>query len=109
MKSWVKNIHKSADPVAAEALASAMSDISEEYECAGWLIGLEFKLWEMLRGGARELAMGDVTDEEVDNLRRLSERAGGWVFWRDNDDPFKSGECFEPYAEWQLRNEQHSR
>jgi hypothetical protein len=40
-----------------------MSDISEEYYCAGWLIGLEEILWSMVVGNRREFGMGVVTED----------------------------------------------
>ena len=86
----------SKDPAAARELGEAMSEISEEYYCAGWLIGLEFSLWEMIAGGPRRFGMGDVTDAEIANLRRLADAAGGWCVWRDDH----GGESFAPLAEW---------
>lgn len=108
MKSWVRNVHKSKNPIAAEKLAASMSEISEDYEAAGWLMGLEFQLWRMLHGGSSNMAFGDVEEDRLAELRELSAEAGGWVYWRDNSDPFKSGECFVPMAEWADMYRAHS-
>ena len=85
---------------AAEALAIHMSNISEDYYCAGWLCGLEFTLWAMVQGGDRRFGLGTVTEDEIATLRSLSERAGGWIVWDDDHDPLKSGRAFVTHEEW---------
>ena len=83
----------------AFALASTMSDTSEECWCAGWLEGCEFSLWSMVQdpaGGDHEWGLGTVTAAEVATLRRLSEEAGGWWRW----DTEAGGGVFVPMAEW---------
>jgi hypothetical protein len=69
------------DRDAAVLLEERMSAISEKYFCAGWLNGLEHDLWPMLQGGSRDFGLGEVTEAEVDDLRRLHARAGGWWAW----------------------------
>jgi hypothetical protein len=92
----MKGAERSLDPVAATALNEAMSAISERYWCAAWLRDLEFSLWAMLGGGPREYGLGEVSAEELDGLRRLAERAGGWWRWSDMDED----EVFVPFREW---------
>ena len=87
-------------PDAAELLCEYMSEISEDYWCAGWLHGLEFSLWKMLRGGSRDFGTGDVKEEELSKLRQLSQRAGGWVIWDEQKDASMSGNRFVPLALW---------
>lgn len=87
-----------------ELLAFRMSELSEEYVCAEWECDTEFKLWKMLQGGPRAWGFGDVTQDEIDELRALSERAGGWCTWRwgeDRADGRADGRVvFVPLAEW---------
>jgi hypothetical protein len=83
------------DRNAALLLQSLMSDISEDYYCAGWLIGLEQILWGMVAGGCRDFGMGVVTEDEVAQLKQLSEQAGGW--WHSVED---DGETFITIGEW---------
>lgn len=87
------------DRDAALALESAMSAISEDYYCAGWLIGLEFSLWAMVLGGPRDFGIGTVTEEEIQELRRLSDACGGWIVWRQ-EDTFIMGQRFMPMELW---------
>lgn len=91
----------SAFPEAAQGLCSAMQQISEEYYCAGWLMGLEFTLWAMVKGGPRHFGMGEVTDAEVAALELRSTEAAGWWRWVDGDDAATGGEMFTPIAEWE--------
>ena len=85
---------------AAEALAIHMSNISEDYYCAGWLMDLERTLWAMAEGGDRRFGLGTVTEDEIATLRSLSERAGGWIVWRDRDGTTEGGNWFVTLAEW---------
>ena len=78
------------------ALALAMSNISESAYCAGWMKGLEFALWHFLKTGKRKYGMSQVSDDEIDQLRVLSEKCGGWVCFDDAND-----ETFVPMAKWE--------
>lgn len=88
-----ESLTSAKDADIAELLRELMSDISEEYYCAGWLIGLEFSLWAMLQGGPRDFGMGVVKDSEIADLKRLHEKAGGWWHYKE--------QClFVPTDEW---------
>jgi hypothetical protein len=69
---------------AALGLLGLMSGISEECWCAGWLIGLEFRLWDAKANAkcGREI----VTERQATLLRLLSEECGGWWHWKDGAD-----------------------
>ncbi len=64
-------------------LAAAISDLSEEYWCAGWLIGCEWTLLDMVEGRIPPAwGMGEVAEAELDNLRSIRAACGGgWVAW----------------------------
>lgn len=91
---------RSVDPKAAFELACLMSSISEDYYCAGWLIGLEYVLWDMVGGADRGFGLGEVTEREVAELRRLHEACGGWWAW--DGDGADSGEKFLTAEEWEM-------
>ncbi|MGG6281833.1 hypothetical protein ACQ4M3_09705 [Leptolyngbya sp. AN03gr2] len=79
----------SQDPVAAVQLYDLMSDISDEAWDAGWLIGLEFSLWGCLDEPV-PISIGNMRfdREHQEELKELSNRAGGWWIWnQDADDP----------------------
>lgn len=95
-----ESLKKSVDPEFADLLRRFMSDLSEEYYCAGWLIGLEYSLWNMLEGGSRRFGLGEVTDEELRDLWALYQQAGGWWTWYDSEDPDTMGEVFVTVEEW---------
>jgi len=84
-------------------LADAMSEISEDCWCAGWLIGLEFDLWQALAEGPREYGAGKIGAGDIARLRLLSDECGGWIAWRRAEDPRDSGEEFVPIGEWRAR------
>jgi hypothetical protein len=83
------------DPTSVVPLAELMSNISEECYCAGWMMGLEYALWDMVLGGSRRYGQSEASEAQVTEMRRLSERAGGWVRWQDD-----VGEVFVPLDEW---------
>ncbi len=83
---------------AAFALASFMSDLSEAATCAGWMDGLEYALWNALVGGPRSYGWIELTDDQLDRLRTLSNAAGGWVVFDDEEE-----EALVPLDEWKQR------
>jgi len=84
-----------ADKLPWEKLAKLMSDLSEEAYCAGWMMGLEYALWERVTEGPGEYGFLTIAQEILDVLKSLSDECGGWVRWDD-----KKGECFVPMDEW---------
>lgn len=89
------------DRDAAVRLRDCMSDISEDRYCAGWLSDLEFTLWgAVVDGEPFQFGMGRVESSDIAELRRLSEKCGGW--WRFDDE---HGEVFVPIDEWRGRYE----
>lgn len=93
------------DAIAAKTLCAQMSDLSEEYYCAGWLIGLEFSLWSMLEGGSRNFGMSVVTEKEIGELRSLHKRCDGWWVWSED----LQGEAFVSTEEWIVIYAEHVR
>jgi hypothetical protein len=68
-------------------LLRVMRDISEEYYCAGWIIGLEHYLWT--------LALRQNT-EEGQILLYCAEVCGGWWAWDDD----RGENVFVPLPVW---------
>jgi len=81
----------------ARLLARLMSDLSEDYFCAGWLIGCEYALWADLTGTevCGERGWG-LSEEEKEELRVAHELARGWIIWSDE----VRGQVYLPTAEW---------
>jgi hypothetical protein len=86
--------------IAAALLARLMSWISEDYWCAGWLSGLEYELWDAVTGKQE----GVCSSEEVEQLKYLSEKCGGWIVWDDQERDTK----FLPMEAWLRRYEEHT-
>lgn len=85
-----------------QALADAMSDVSETAYCAGWMDDTEYQVWRLLHGGSR-WGMLDAEDlaEELDAVRKALEAAGCWIVWGDD------GEEPIPLDEWEKRYAAH--
>eukprot|EP01036_Dinobryon_divergens_P032850 gene32850-42529_t len=81
-----------------KALALAMSEISEAAYCAGWMDGLEFALWHPMTTGETRYGHSQIKKEEMENLRALSQKCGGWIVWDD-----QQNQIFVGAAEWQQR------
>ena len=84
------------DRDAARLLLTLMEDISETHWAAGWMSGLEFSLWGIVTGDrGSDFGMFEVETREIEELRRLSSKAGGWFRYDD-----EIGETFVPIADW---------
>lgn len=74
-----------------------MSRISEDCYCAGWMDGLEFVLWESIYGGSHDYGIGQITDDDIETLKELSQACGGWYYWEED----ASDAAFIPIGEWE--------
>ena len=86
--------------ITAKLLVKVMSGISEECWCAGWMHNLEYMLWDAVTGRRKNLC----SLEEIEQLKYLSEKCGGWIIW----DEQARGEKFVPKQEWLRLYEAHS-
>jgi len=76
---------------ARQRLYDLMSGLSEQYEDAGWHMGLEYHLWAAVTGDAECW----LDDAERDALRYFSEMAEGWWTWDECRGP-----VFLSMADW---------
>lgn len=60
-------------------LAAFMSEISERCYFAGWMINLEYVLWDVLESGQRKFGQGIITTEDVTQLKALSDKSESWI------------------------------
>lgn len=65
------------------ALENFMSNISENGFSAGWQKDLEFDLWTALVDGKRNYGFYTLTEEDINQLRSLSEECGCWIVFDD--------------------------
>ena len=72
-----------------------MSEISEDAYCAGWLIDLEYELWQILIDGQGVYGRMGLGEPEIQQLRELSDACGGWIVYDDDLE-----ETFVPLAQW---------
>lgn len=81
-----------------EWLLREMSDISEEYFCAGWLRGLEYSLWGAIQELPEDFAYGFsvVPAERIMRLKEVAERLGMWGIW----DEETLEETLTPLEDW---------
>jgi len=79
-------------------LAELMSDISERCYCAGWLIDLEYHLWDIvsqLDFTDAHWGQDTITANDRAKLGALAITCGGWIRWDD-----ETCETFVPIDEW---------
>ena len=65
-------------------LRDVMNGISEDCYCAGWMIGLEYAIWNALQSGDRKYGMGEIDENELERCRVLSSELDGWIIWIDD-------------------------
>ena len=87
------------------ALYEAISDISEDRWCAGWLIGIEYQLWAELQGDSQQHGIDELDQAQFEKVRALADQVGGWIIWADDqthpDLPtVEWGPRFVPLPEW---------
>jgi hypothetical protein len=93
-----EGLEKTRNRDSALALREHMSDMSEDYHCAGWLDSLEFELWEIVQNGPRSWGFGGtIAWSDIYRLIVLSRDAGGWWRWSDTLDNCE----FVTHEEWQ--------
>ena len=78
--------------ITAGLLRKVMSGISEEYWCAGWMHNLEYMLWDVVADRRK----GICSPEEIEQLKYLSGKCGGWIVWDEQG----KGKRFVPMHEW---------
>lgn len=86
-----------------QTLYRAMSDISEDCWYAGWLHGNEFHIWNALQSGELGYGLTEINRNDLDTVKALSEKVGGWIVWRDDEHglPLEEwGPYFVPMDEW---------
>ena len=64
----------------ARLLYQKMSAISQDCWAAGWMMGNEYALWDALHGASHRYGWSHISYEELEELRVLSELAGGWIW-----------------------------
>lgn len=70
------------------AIPRIISDISEDFYCAGWLIDAEFEVWRLMQeGGTWGMGAASAIPEDLGALRSIAESTGYWVRWDGNADP----------------------
>ena len=67
---------------AAKGLLALMCAFSEDYWSAGWYMGFEVTLWDIRKGRKDR---GRITERQVRLLIDLSEEAGGWWMWSEDE------------------------
>lgn len=80
-----------------QALAEAVSEVSEAAYRAGWMKGCEYDVWRLLHEGGRwGMADAEQLGPLLDEVRAALDRAGCWVVWDDHD----PGPRPAPLSEW---------
>lgn len=82
---------------AATALRDYMSALSEEAWYAGWMMDLEYALWDAVQHGPCVYGRLEITHQHVAKLRELSAACGGWVCYSGDS----REEEFVPLDQWQ--------
>jgi hypothetical protein len=88
-------LDKTNNPEAAIELGNFMSCLSESYWAAGWLLSLEFRLWDASFGGGEgNNGYFQLDLKEIGKLIELSYKCQGWVVWSKGGNKFMTYEEF---------------
>ncbi len=72
-------------PGGQRTLLELMWRISEESWSAGWMKDLEYELWRIVLTGPERYGQMSIEAGMIEDLRRLSKEAGGWIHFDDVD------------------------
>jgi hypothetical protein len=97
---------------ARELLERMMSELSNDFACAGWLSELEYLLWASVVGDGPAVAdrdacgLGALGPEASSDLGRLARAACGWYVWDASTSKatfLAMDEWIEEYSRWRRR------
>lgn len=83
----------------AKELMIYMSDLSEEAYYAGWMLNLEYDLWQAVVDGPRSYGHMIIDEKHIAKLKDLSNRCGGWIVFGEPTDNVTE-ETFVPMQQW---------
>lgn len=66
-------------------LINALHKISEEAMCASWYCDIEFIVWDRLERGPSQLGQLALTRDLLQRFSTLSQQAGGWAVFFDEE------------------------
>ena len=70
-------------------LADFMSKICERCYSAGWLMNLEYVLWDTLTNGKRKYGQDEISQHDIEELKRLSSACNCWIYFDDINEETK--------------------
>jgi hypothetical protein len=79
-------------------LAEFMSELSERCYCAGWMMDLEYVLWDAVMTGPRNFGHGTITREDISKLIQLSDKINSWICFDDELE-----EVSIPFDKWKVK------
>ena len=95
--------------IAIQELKDKFNELSEDWWSAGWCINVEFYLYEdlkaLLGGEEPENRQHPAYYRELKELDKISERAGGWLFWDEKKEgTIEDPETFITWKDWNVSN-----
>ena len=79
-------------------LAELMSDLSEKCYSAGWMIDLEYVLWDAVISGSRDYGHGTISRDDIEKLIQTSNKVNAWIMFDD-----KLEEISVPLDIWKVK------
>ncbi len=67
-------------------LANLMNDLSERCYSAGWMMNLEYVLWDAISNGPREFGRDVITQNDINELKHLSDNCNCWIYFDDEEE-----------------------
>lgn len=92
-------------------LLNYISELSEEYYCAGWLDSIEFQLWDLLQQNYEDIIKVDfwrkrVDKEELQDMRFLAQTTNCWAIWDEEKEEMTIplDQWIPKYESWKALN-----
>ncbi len=63
-----------------------MSELSERCYAAGWMMGLEYVLWDAVLNGERKYGQGYISNVDISKLKDLSSICQSWIYFDEKEE-----------------------
>lgn len=92
-------------------LLNYISEISEEYFCAGWQDSIEFLLWDLFQQDYKDIKEHEfwrkIDQQELEDMRFLAEATNCWAIWDEEKEEMTIplDQWIPIYQRWKAQNE----
>jgi hypothetical protein len=81
-----------------------ISEVSEDYYCAGWLIDIEFMLYKASIGKSRKFGFSTLNKDDTKDIKYLYQTTSMWAIYEDDAKVIPLDEFKPKFDAWEKTN-----